>query len=152
TVRAQTQIVWGLAVTKNLRNALQAVQGLVRNTIPHDDPSRDTEEAMPTLARAQVAGLLAGTVKSWDEFFDSKGLPLSRSSFLPPGPPKDPDASGASPGAYQPDRSTGTAVYICRRILSSGTQAAYETHYLRARCEEHAPQFAPPNDGSDIRT
>src|SRR5262249_10496639 len=53
---------------------------------------------------------------------------------------------------YPPDKSTGSAIYICRRIASSGTQAAYETHYLRARCETNAPQFVLPNDGSDIRT
>lgn len=150
TVRTQTQIVWGLPVSKNLRNALQAIQGLVRNTIPHDDPSRDTEDAMPTLSRAQVAGLLSGTVSSWDQFFDSKGAPLTRSSLLAPGPPADPDAAGASPGAYAPDRALGGTVYVCRRISASGTQAAYETHYLRARCMRDVPQFVVPNDGSDL--
>jgi hypothetical protein len=152
TVRAQTQIVWGLAVSKNLRNALQAIQGLVRNTIPHDDPSRDTEETMPSLARAQIAGIFAGTVRSWDQFFDSQGTPLTRSSLLAPGPPRDPDEAGASPGAYRPDPLTGGAVYICRRISSSGTQAAFETHYLRARCESNVPQFVLPNDGSNVVT
>jgi hypothetical protein len=152
TVRAQTQIVWGLPVSKNLRNALQAIQGLIRNTIPHDDPSRETEEAMPTLSRAQVAGIFAGTVKSWDEFFDAHGDPITRSSLLAPGPPRDPDAAGASPGAYRPDAATGSAIYLCRRIASSGTQAAYEAHYLRERCENNAPKFVAPNDGSDLAT
>ena len=152
TVRAQTQIVWGLAVSKNLRNALQAIQGLVRSSIPHDDPSRETEEAMPSLARAQIAGIFSGGIKSWNQFFDLHGTPLTRSSLLAPGPPRDPDAAGASPGAYIPDRQTGEPIYICRRILSSGTQAAYESHYLRARCETNVPQFVLPNDGSDLRT
>src|SRR5262249_40202488 len=107
---------------------------------------------MPTLARSQVAGILAGTIRSWDDFFDSHGAALTRSAFLAPGPPADVDASGASPGAYRPDRTTGAAIYVCRRIVSSGTQAAYETHYLRARCQENAPQFVLPNDGSDLRT
>jgi hypothetical protein len=147
TVRAQNDVVWGLPVSKNLRNALQTVQGLIRSTVPHDDPSRDTEEAMPTLARAQVAALFSGAIKSWDQFYDSKGTPFTRSSFLAPGPPKDPDASGASPGAYMP---SGSTVYVCRRIASSGTQASYELHYLRARCESDAPPFVAPNDGSDL--
>jgi hypothetical protein len=151
TVRAQNQIVWGLPVSKNLRNALQTVQGLVRSTVPHDDPSRDTEEAMPTLARAQVAALFSGAIRSWDDFYDSHGTPLTRSALLAPGPPLDPDASGASPGAYRPDRSTGSTVYICRRIASSGTQASYEVHYLRARCEVDAPPFVVANDGSDLK-
>ena len=41
TVKAQNQIVWGLPVSKNFRNALQTIQGLVPSTVPHDDPSRD---------------------------------------------------------------------------------------------------------------
>jgi hypothetical protein len=152
SVRALTQIVWGLPVSKNFRNALQTIQGLVRSAVPHDDPSRDTEEAMPTLARTQVAGLFAGAIKSWDQFYDSRGSPIIRSSLLAPGPPADPDASGASPGAYRPDRATGSTVYICRRIASSGTQASYEVHYLRARCETDAPAFVAPNDGSNLKT
>jgi hypothetical protein len=152
TVRAQNQIVWGLPVSKNLRNALQTVQGLVRSTVPHDDPSRDSEETMPTLARAQVAALFSGAIKSWDNFYDSQGTPLTRSALLAPGAPADPDASGASPGAYRPDRANGATVYICRRIASSGTQASYEVHYLRARCEADAPPFVAPNDGSDLKS
>src|SRR5262245_11907619 len=122
TVRPQNQLVWGLPVTKNLRNAMQAAQGLVKSSVPHDDPSRETEAAMPSLARAQIAGLLAGTIKSWDQFYDSMGTPLSRSAVLAPGPPINPDASGATPGAYRPDRKLGSIVYVCRRIGSSGTQ------------------------------
>jgi hypothetical protein len=152
TVRAQNQIVWGLPVSKNFRNALQTIQGLVRSTVPHDDPGRDTEEAMPTLARAQVAAIFSGAIKSWDDFYDSQGVPLTRSASIAPGPPKDPDASGASPGAYRPDHSTGSTIYICRRIASSGTQASYEVHYLRARCEADAPSFVLPNDGSDLKS
>ncbi len=150
TVKAQNQIVWGLPLSKNFRNALQTIQGLVPSTVPHDDPSRDTEEAMPSLARAQVAAIFAGAIKAWDEFYDSKGTPITQSSLLGLSAPRDPDASGASPGAYRPDRTTGSTVYICRRIASSGTQASYELHYLRARCEPTAPSFVTPDDGSDL--
>jgi hypothetical protein len=150
TVRAQNQIVWGLPVSKTLRNALQTIQGLVRSSVPHDDPQRDSEEAMPSLSRAQVAALFSGAIKSWDEFYDANGTPLTQSSLLAPGPPRDPDAAGASPGAYRPDPATGAIAYICRRIEASGTQAAYEVHYLRARCEADAPEFVAPNDGSSL--
>jgi hypothetical protein len=152
TVRTQTQLVWGLPVSKNLRNALQAVQGLVRSSVPHDDPSRETEAAMPNLTRAQVAGLFAGTIKTWDQLYDSQGSGLPNSRLLAPGAPANPDASGASPGGYRPDRAHGNTVYICRRVVSSGTQASYETHYLRNRCVKGAPPFVPPNDGSDLKT
>jgi hypothetical protein len=150
TVRPQNQIVWGLAVSKSFRNALQTVQGLVPATVPHDDPSRDTESAMPTMARAQLAAIFAGAVRSWNEFYDPKGTPLPQSSFLGLYPPRDPDAAGASPGAYRPNPTTGSTIYICRRIASSGTQASYEVHYLRARCEANAPAFVTPDDGSDL--
>jgi len=150
TVRAQNQIIWGLPVSKNLRNALQSIQGLVRSSVPHDDPLRDSEESMPTLSRAQVAALFSGSIKSWDDFYDSNGTPLTQSSLVAPGPPRDPDAAGASPGAYRPDTATGATVYVCRRIEASGTQAAYEAHYLRARCETGAPAFVAPNDGSSL--
>lgn len=150
TVRAQNQIVWGLPVSKNLRNALQSIQGLVRSSVPHDDPQRDTEEAMPSLSRAQLAALFSGSIRSWDEFYDARGTPLTQSALLAPGPPRDPDAAGASPGAFRPDAATGATVYICRRIEASGTQAAYEVHYLRARCEAGAPAFVAPNDGSTL--
>ncbi|MGO9803452.1 MAG: hypothetical protein ACLPTM_12335 [Steroidobacteraceae bacterium] len=150
TVRAQNEVVWGLPVSKNLRNALQTIQGLVPATVPHDDPSRDSETAMPTLARAQIAGIFAGAIRSWNEFYDSKGTPLPQSSFLGLYPPRDPDAAGASPGAYRPERAAGATIYICRRIATSGTQASYEVHYLRARCETDAPAFARPDDGSNL--
>jgi hypothetical protein len=150
TVRPQNQIVWGLPVSKNLRNALQTIQGLVSSSVPHDDPLRDTEQAMPSLARAQVAALFSGAIHSWDQFYDPNGAPLTKSALLAPGPPRDPDASGASPGAYRPDPAIGASVYICRRIAASGTQAAYEVHYLRARCEANALTFVTPNDGSNL--
>jgi hypothetical protein len=150
TVRPQNQIVWGLPVSKNLRNALQTIQGLVPSSVPHDDPSRDSEAAMPSLARAQVAALFSGAIRSWDDFYDADGTPLTRSSRLAPGPPRDPDASGASPGAYRPARVNGSTVYLCRRIQTSGTQAAYEVHYLRQRCEVDALKFLTPNDGSNL--
>ncbi len=152
SVRPQNQIVWGLPVSKNLRNALQTVQGLVKSSVPHDDPLRDSEETMPTLSRAQVAALFSGAIKSWNEFYDVNGTPLTQSSLLAPGPPRDPDAAGATPGAYRPDPATGATIFICRRIAASGTQAAYEAHYLRARCESDAPEFLAPNDGSSLVT
>lgn len=152
TVRAQNQLVWGLPVTKNLRNALQAVQGLVRSTVPHDDPLRDTQGNMPSLPRSVVAGLFAGTTKTWDQLYDRGGVAFTQSPTLAPGAAQNPDASGASPGAYRPDARTGASVYVCRRIASSGTQASYEVHYLRNRCVDSSPPFVRPNDGSDLET
>lgn len=152
TVKPQNQVVWGLPVTKNLRNALQAAQGLVRSSVPHDDPTRDSEANMPSLTRPVVAGMFAGSVRTWDQLYDSQGESLSRSALLAPAPPANPDVAGVSPGAYRPDSRTGNTIHVCRRIASSGTQAAYEVFYLRSRCVEGAPAFVTPNDGSDIHS
>lgn len=148
--RSQAQLVWGLPVTKNLRNALQAIQGLVPSSVPHDHPSRERQDTMPTLSHAQIASIFAGTLTRWDELYDRAGIPISVSPDLEETPPGSPDLSGTSPGAYRPDPETGNDVYICRRIASSGTQAAYEIHYLRHRCVPGAPGFRDPDDGSSI--
>ena len=144
------QIVWGLPGSKNLRNALQAIQGLVPAEVPHDDPARDTEARMPTLSRTQVASIFAGTLDSWNEVLDLEGRSIAVSSVLAESPPARPDLSGTAPGAYRPDSASGRPIYICRRIDSSGTQAAYEVHYLRQRCTTDAPQFVLPDDGSSV--
>ena len=43
-------------------------------------------------------------------------------------------------------------MYVCRRTSSSGTQAAFETHYLKRRCQPGAPAFVSADDGSDDDT
>ena len=150
--RSRSQLVWGLPVTKNLRNALQAVQSKIPSEVPHDHPSRETEAAMPTLSHAQVASIFAGTIGSWSQLLDGDGTPLPESDALAAGPPARPDLAGTSPGAYRPDPGSGRPVYVCRRIATSGTQAAYEIHYLRARCLADAPEFVAPDDGSSIES
>ena len=150
TSRSQAQLVWGLPVSKNFRNALQAVQGLVPASVPHDHPSRETMSSMPTLSRLQVASIYAGTLSSWEQLYDATGKPLHRSSRLAAAGPDNPDLAGTAPGAYRPDPDTGHAIYVCRRIAGSGTQASYEIHYLRQRCLADAPTFVAPDDGSDL--
>ncbi len=150
TSQSQAQLVWGLPVSKNFRNALQAIQGLVPASVPHDHPSRETMRNMPTLTRPQVASIFAGTLSSWDQLYDEDGRPLHRSSRLAATGPDNPHLAGTAPGAYRPDPDAGQAIYICRRIAGSGTQASYEIHYLRQRCVADAPSFIGPDDGSDI--
>jgi hypothetical protein len=151
-IRASSQLVWGLPVTKNLRNALQAVQGLVPADVAHDHPARETESAMPTLSSAQLASIFAGTLSEWTRLLDADGTPLPNSALLPEAPTANRNLAGTRPGAYRPDAETGKSVYICRRIASSGTQAAYEIHYLRTRCMPDAPGFVQPDDGSNTET
>ncbi|MHA7817975.1 MAG: hypothetical protein ACX93N_15990 [Pseudohaliea sp.] len=145
-----TQLVWGLPVSRNFRNALQALQGLVSAEVPHDDPARESLAAMPTLNSAQLASIFAGVVESWSAFYDQAGDPITASAQLPPPPPLSRrDLSGTSPGAYRPAPSSGDRIYLCRRIESSGTQLAFALHYLRRGCTAPSPAFAAPDDGSN---
>lgn len=146
--RSQSQIVWGLPVSKNFRNALQAIQGLVPADVAHDASIRETEQNMPSLTAAQVASIFAGSIDSWSQLYDRHGNPSYLSPDLPVHPPLRRDLSGTRPGAYQPDSSGGQKVYVCRRTSRSGTQAAYEIHYLKRRCLKDAPHFVAANDGS----
>ncbi|WP_350036474.1 hypothetical protein [Pseudohaliea sp.] len=144
-----TQLVWGLPVSRNFRNALQALQGLVPAEVPHDDPARETADAMPMLSSAQLRSIFAGAVDRWSVFYDRDGTPITVSGLLPEPPATRRDLSGTRPGAYRPDPAHGDRVYLCRRIDSSGTQLAYAMHYLRQGCTELAAAFVAPNDGSD---
>ncbi len=147
-----TQLVWGLPVSRNFRNALQALQGLVPAEVPHDDPAREAEAVMPTLSSTQLRSVFAGAVERWSAFYDGDGAPITESGLLPEPPATGRDLSGTRPGAYRPDRAAGDRIYLCRRIDSSGTQVAYAMHYLRQGCTEKAAAFVAPNDGSDGTT
>ncbi len=147
--RSKSQIIWGLPVSKNFRNALQALQGLVPADVAHDSPERESEQNMPSLTSAQVASIFSGAIQSWSQLYDSRGNPSYLSPDLPVHPPELRDLSGTRPGAYQPTPRGGQTVYVCRRTSKSGTQAAYETQYLKRRCFQGAPDFVSADDGSD---
>ncbi|MDJ0916745.1 MAG: hypothetical protein QNJ05_03210 [Woeseiaceae bacterium] len=148
--RSKSQIIWGLPVSKNFRNALQALQGLVPADVAHDSPQRESEENMPSLTSAQVASIFSGAIESWNQMYDQNGNPSYLSPDLPVHPPQLRDLSGTQPGAYQPSPGGGQTVYVCRRTSSSGTQAAFETHYLKRRCLQDALHFVPADDGSNV--
>lgn len=151
SVSHTSRIVWGLPVSKNLRNALQALQGLVAADVPHDAPERDSLENMPELPREIVSGIFSGEISSWAELADTDGAPAYLSRFLPAQPPTRPDVSGTSPGAYRPDEDNGSRVFVCRRTVDSGTQAAFDVHYLQSRCGNGATaSFIQPDDGSEL--
>lgn len=146
--RPLTQLVWGLPVSRNLRNALQALQGLVPAELAHDDPRRETPAAMPSLSSAQVRSIFAGTLRSWSKVYDRDGVPIPASRYLPAEAPTHRERSGTRPGAYRPHAESGGRIYVCRRIETSGTQLAYGAHYLSRGCLPDAPPFLAPDDGS----
>lgn len=108
TVRSQNAVIWGVPVTIALRNALQQVQGLAVGS--------NNEANMPSLTREQLTSIYTGQIFDWNFLLAANG------SSLP-----------SAPGVSAP---ADTNVYLCRRVPTSGTQASFETYFLRARCAE----------------
>lgn len=146
--RPLAQLVWALPVSRNLRNALQALQGLVPAEVAHDDARRETLAAMPGLTGVQLSSILVGTLQRWSQLYDQLGVPITRSAALAMEPPAKERRSGSRPGAFRPDAAVGDSVYLCRRVARSGTQAAFDLHYLGAGCVVGAPPMLAPSDGS----
>jgi hypothetical protein len=103
--------VFGIPVTKALRDALQQAQGLVVGD--------ETEANMPSLSKVEVASLMAdGGIKKWSDFYVN-GVPLTTIS-----------------ATY----GSSNKVTICRRVNGSGTQAQFNANFLAYPCVNGAAQ------------
>jgi hypothetical protein len=144
-VQSANAFIFGVPVSLSLRDALQAAK------FPPQDPCNpgnphyadlvdanlavrvkrgETEPCMPSLTRAQVAGIFAGTLRDWGQIVNAHGYALAtknggNGSIISP------------PGVRAP---SDERVNICRRVDTSGTQAAYEMFFLNRRC---APGVRP---------
>lgn len=121
-VTSQNAVIFGVPVTRSLRDALQVAQGL--------KPGVEDEANMPSLTRAQLASLYAGTLKSWDQLIGKGGKSLVELARI--GAPKD------------------TRVFLCRRVATSGTEAAFEVFFLGQRCGVHSATMQTANDGGKV--
>lgn len=123
-VRASGGLVFGIPVTTNLRDALQAAQGLA--------VGEDDEANMPSLTRQQVATLFTGQMPNW-EIMQVPGAGVG-----------DVDGDGqtntlvdvalANGITANPDVGGKRRVHICRRVNGSGTQAQFNAKFLNAPC------------------
>lgn len=104
-ITSQVGLVFGIPVTKALRDALQTAQGLTAGS--------ETEANMPNLSKNQVAALMTGGIKNWTTF-KVNGTSLT-----------------AVAGVTGP---ADTKVHICRRVEGSGTQAQMNANFLRVPC------------------
>lgn len=99
-------VVWGVAVTKNLYYALQAAEHLSDGTVIStcNTANNDAAACAPSLTRAEVASILTnqGGLVTWNQFI---GL-----------------------------SNTDNNIYICRRDPGSGTEASWEEFFLDTRC------------------
>lgn len=104
-------VIWGVAVTKNLFYALQVAEHLTDGTVAGCTATgNDAPACAPSLSKMQVASLLLGAnnsgganLLSWDQV---TGL----------------------------NNTVDNNVYICRRDVGSGTEASFEAYFLGARC------------------
>jgi len=123
TGAAGLDVVWGVAVTKNLYYALQTAEHLSDGTkiATCNTTSNDAAACTPTLSKSQVAALYQSTgLISWTQIL---GL----------------------------NNATDNNVYVCRRDVGSGTEASFEAYFLGARCSSSSLSMAA-QDGQFIFT
>lgn len=109
--------VWGVTVSKNLRDALQTVQGL-----PVGD---DNEAFMPSLPKTVLTSLFTGSISDWSLLTDNANVALT---------------TRVAPA------SANTGVFLARRPDSSGTQTSFRAMLLNSPCATTA-NFLPDNTG-----
>lgn len=146
SVHNANAFIFGVPVSLKLRDALQSAR------FPKDDGCNpaspryaelvdvnhgtrvkrgETEACMPSLSRPQLAAIFAGVITDWSQIVNPQGYALAAKNqrtgqiTSPPGvrPPSD------------------EHVYICRRVPTSGTQAAFEMFFLNQRCTDGVPPF-----------
>jgi len=124
-------LIFGPAVTKALRNALQSAQGLTVGS--------ETEANMPSLPRTYVRSLTEGKIQLWNSF------PVYGSTLNVPATFAGADGTLGTGDDVTPAGSNATLkgyVHLCRRTKGSGTHAEHMIHYHRANCMNGA--FAMP--------
>jgi ABC-type phosphate transport system substrate-binding protein len=119
-VKPLSGLAFGVVVTDDLRNALQAAQGL---TVGSDD-----EANMPSLSSQAIRTLFAGKVESWNDVIDSSGNSLVTIAA---------NYEAANPGSidFVPGAVSGDdTVHACRRRQGSGTHAQIAALIMRTNC------------------
>ena len=127
-VFAGPQVLFGVPVSKNFRDALQAAQFPVSDACHpqnggHTQQVAESEACMPSLTKAQIASIFNGGI-----------LPVGRLS----------DINGVQLAA--PSGGLGGAVNVCRRKAGSGTLASFNAYFLNVGC---APGVATMVNGAD---
>ncbi len=89
-------------------------------------PRGDTEACMPSLSREEIASIMTGQIRTWEEF-----------KVLNPATNTTIDLRTAANNAglvLPPLRSGATPVQICRRAAGSGSQAQLNAQHLGVNC------------------
>lgn len=151
SVHNANAFIFGIPVSLALRDALQAAhfsrqdpchpanphyEDLVEGSSGTRVKRGESEACMPSLSRAQLSGIFAGKLADWSEIVTAQGFPLASRN------PRTGQVS-AAPGIKAP---SDDRVYVCRRVATSGTQAAYEMFFLNRRCTGGVTPFIASGD------
>lgn len=130
-IKSGSAVVFGIPVSKSLRNALQRAQGLT----VYDE----TLANVPSLSTGQIRGLFNGDIKSWDHplLTFSAGQLLTVNLGTAEEPTSEPYSSGKR------------LVHVCRRVPGSGTQAQFSAKFLRYPCQDASAEPAAMS-GTDV--
>lgn len=119
-------LVFGVGATVKLRNALQQAQGLTIGS--------NTEADMPSISTAQMRAILSAS---------NVGKLTINSYFT--------NAAGAGLNGSTNENPSNANLFVCRRAVTSGTQASFATQYLGEGCTAGAPSVGgPANSGSYV--
>ncbi len=122
-------LVFGVVVTKSMRDELQADQisaGLLPSSC--STSGQESELCMPSLPSTVARSLTSGKYNNWSDISVYGKVPNVPSSF---GDPKK------------------NNVHLCRRVQGSGTHAEYLIHYHRTNCYTAAqPILSQPGSGA----
>ncbi|MBI3187187.1 MAG: hypothetical protein HYZ31_04835, partial [Gammaproteobacteria bacterium] len=110
TVVPGAALVFGIPVSLPMYNALQLAQGKTVGAID--------EANMPSLSKAEVASIMAGKVKNWNQFKAGPAGQGLRDYVVALG--------GVAPSS--------NLVNICRRVNGSGTQAQMNAKFMNYPC------------------
>lgn len=124
TIKSEDAVIFGIAVTQNVRNVLQAAEGL---TVGAED-----ETNMPNLSRSMIGSMFAGNMYDWGQLLGNTGHPIT-------------DGTYASTSATPSD----TSVYISRRVSTSGTQHGAQIYFLNQGCAPNTQIFVGGNDNGN---
>ncbi|MCD2451856.1 hypothetical protein GO003_015825 [Methylicorpusculum oleiharenae] len=137
-IRAVAALIFGIPVTNGLYEALQVVQK-DQGKIPSDcqigvyvEDEAVNERCMPTLSKHQVASIISGQIKNWDEFvFEKDGQDYPFTQY---------------PGVTAPETNL---VHICKRVAGSGTGAQQYNKFLNNPCSPGALEPTELDDPFD---
>ncbi len=107
--------IWGIAVSKPFRDALQKAQGLT--------VASESEDQMPSLGRPALLSIIAGQIPSVNKLTDSTGTVLS-------------SVAGVTAPA-------STTMFLVRRPDSSGTNTSIRSMLLGEGCTPGVAAMAP---------